>query len=182
MPIARVRERAEGTLSPRAAFTLLEVLLTLGLIGLLTTVLVIGAISLTDTKPATAEDVFWKAVGESRKMALLSGKEVRLRFVTKDKTYALVATGPGGEQRFPFEKQEDLKVEFLSALKSGSAILINSQLVETQTVPHATFYGDGTCSAFRLQIRSGSATARSISIDPWTCSPVLAANDTSRSP
>lgn len=182
LPIASVRKRAEVAPSSKAAFTLLEVLLTLGLIGLLTSVLVVGAMSLTDTKTITPEDVFWKAVGETRKMALLSGKEVRMRFVAKDKTYALVAFGPEGEKRFPFEKQENLKVDFLSALKGGSAILINSQLVETQTVPHVTFFGDGTCSAFRLQIRSGASPARSISIDPWTCAPVLSASDPTNPP
>lgn len=173
---------AKETPSSRAAFTLLEVLLTLALIGLLTSVLVVGAMSLTEPKPITVEDVFWKAVGESRKTALLSGHEVRLRFVTKGKTYALVATGPRGEQRFPIEKQEDVKVDFLSLQKSGSAILINSQLVETQTIPYVTFFGDGTCSPFRLQIRTAGGPARSLSIDPWTCAPVLSAADTNRSP
>lgn len=167
--------------SARSGFTLLEVLLTLALIGLLTSVLVIGAMSMTETKPITVEDVFWKAVSESRKTALLSGREVRLRFVVKNKTYALVAMGPKGEQRFPIEKQEDLKVDFLSVQKSGSAILINSQLVETQTVPYVTFFGDGTCSPFRLQIRAGAGSPRSLSIDPWTCAPVLSALDTNRS-
>jgi general secretion pathway protein H len=176
----RVRRRAKSVPSSRAAFTLLEILLTLALIGLLTSVLVVGALSLIDTKPITVEDVFWKAVGASRKVALISGHEVRMRFVAKDKTYALVSTGPEGEKRFPFEKQENLKVDFLSAQKSSSAILISSQLVETQTVPYVTFFGDGTCSPFRLQIRAGAGAARSLSIDPWTCAPVLPVTDTNR--
>lgn len=182
LPKARVSGPAAETPSSRAAFTLLEVLLTLALIGLLTSVLVIGAMSLTEPKPITVEDVFWKAVSESRKTALLSDHEVRLRFFTKGKTYALVATGPGGEQRYPIEKQEDLKVEFLAQQKSGSAILINSQLVETQTIPFVTFFGDGTCSPFRVQIRAAGGAPRSISIDPWTCAPVLPIVDTNRSP
>lgn len=177
--IARGGEKADATPSSRTAFTLLEVLLTLGLIGLLAGVLIVGAVQLTGSKPITAEDVFWKAVSECRKEALLSGHEVRLRFSTKNKNFALISTGPGGEHEYPFEKMEDVKVDFLSTQKGGSAILIRSQLVETQTVPYVTFYGDGTCSAFRVQLRTGGP-ARSIAIDPWTCSPVLTVAEGSR--
>jgi hypothetical protein len=45
-------------------------------------------------------------------------------------------------------------------------------LLETQPVGHVTFYSDGTCTAFRLQIMRNGA-AHILSIDPWTCAPVL---------
>ena len=170
-----------GVPSSAAAFTLLEILITLALMGLLVGVLVLGAVKLTEPKAVIAEDVFWKAVAQCRREALLSGQDVRLRFVSKAKSFALVSNGPSGEQRFPFESEEDVKLDFLSTQKSGSAILIRSQLVETQTIPYVTFYGDGTCSPFRLQIRTGGP-ARSVSIDPWTCAQVLAAADTGRTP
>ncbi|HUR58122.1 MAG TPA: type II secretion system protein, partial [Opitutaceae bacterium] len=75
--------------SPRA-FTLLEVLLTIGLIALLAGVLVAGAAHLLSDKPVTADEVFWKAVQEARKAALKSEKEVRLRFDTPKKQFVLV--------------------------------------------------------------------------------------------
>jgi hypothetical protein len=65
-----------------------------------------------------------------------------------------------------------LIVEFLSAQKGGPSILLASQLVETSTMPYVTFYGDGTCSPFRVQIRTGGEP-RTLRIDPWTCAMVL---------
>ena len=58
-------------------------------------------------------------------------------------------------------------------------MLLGGQLVETKTLPYVTFYGDGTCSPFRLQIRT-TGEARVIAIDPWTCSLVLTSDDRGR--
>jgi general secretion pathway protein H len=149
--------------------------MVIALIAMLTGVLVTGSARLASSRAATPEDVFWKAVMETRKAALLSGREVRLSYLDKDKERALVAKASDGtEQRFPFEWAGELKVDFLSTQKGLSAILLGGQLVETQTIPFVTFYGDGTCSPFRLQIRTGGE-ARVLMIDPWTCSLVLPA-------
>ncbi len=161
----------------RAAFTILEILMVIGLISMLTGVMVTGAIHLTRDKAVTPEDVFWKAVSETRRMALISGREVKLSFIGKDnvKERALVARSiDGTEQRFVFEQSGELSVDFLALQKGGSSILLGGQLVETQTIQNVTFYGDGTCSPFRLQLRTGGA-ARILAIDPWTCSLVLPA-------
>lgn len=169
----------------RAAFTLLEILLVLALMGLLVGVLIIGSIHLIGDKPVTPEDVFWKAVSETRREALLSGKEVRLRFETKDvkdskeKARSLVATAGDKTLQFPFDVTGELTVDFLSQEKGTSSVLIGGELVQTQTLPFVTFYGDGTCSPFRVQIRTGGPS-RFISIDPWTCAQVLASNDSTR--
>jgi general secretion pathway protein H len=153
----------------------LEVLMVIALIAMLTGVLVTGSARLASGRVVTPEDVFWKAVTETRKAALLSGRELRLSYTDKDKERALVAKAPDGtEQRFPFEWTGELKVDFLSTQKATSSILLGGQLVETQTIPSVTFYGDGTCSPFRLQLRTGGE-ARVLAIDPWTCSLVLPA-------
>ena len=158
-------------------FTLLEILLAIALIGLLTGVLVTASVQLTDNKPITPEELFWQAVRESRQTALLTGLDVRLRYVAKDKTRALVASSIKGEQRYLLEKQnEETVIDFLSSQKSSSAMLIRSQLVETSTIPFVTFYGDGTCTPFRVQFRTGGQ-ARSLTIDPWTCAPILQPGD-----
>jgi prepilin-type N-terminal cleavage/methylation domain-containing protein len=158
-------------------FTLLEILLALALMVLLLGVLVTASIQLTDKKALTAEEVFWQAVRESREQALLSGLDVRLRFVNKEKTRALVASSIKGEEKYPLQgANEETVIDFLSAQKSSSAILIRSQLVETSTIPFVTFYGDGTCTPFRVQFRVGGQ-ARSLTIDPWTCAPVLQAGE-----
>ena len=159
----------------RAGFTLLEILLVLALLGLLAGLFISAAGGLTTGKSQTAEDVFWQAVGEARKQALLAGREVRLTFASgkKDDPAALVLTLDGAEQRMPFEGTDEVQVDFLSLQKSRSAILVGGELVETQTMPSVTFYGDGTCTPFRAQIRTGGGNTRSLAIDPWTCAQVL---------
>jgi general secretion pathway protein H len=175
--------KAKAAITSSAAFTLLEILLALALIAMMAGVLVVGAIHLTDPKPITPEDIFWKALTETRKQALLSNQEVTLRVAkgTKDKGIAFIANGPAGEARYPVEVKEKITIDFLSTQAASSAILINSQLVETQTIPFVTFYGDGTCSPFRVQFHS-TGPARSIAIDPWTCAQVLKPADPNRIP
>jgi general secretion pathway protein H len=159
------------------AFTILEVMIVIALISLLCGVLITGGLHLTRESSATPEDTFWKAVTEARRTALLSGRDVRLSFVGTpkgDKERALVIRASDGtEKRMPFEPRPgELIMEFLSAQKGGPSILLASQLVETSTMPYVTFYGDGTCSPFRVQIRAGGEP-RTLMIDPWTCALVL---------
>ena len=54
-----------------------------------------------------------------------------------------------------------------------TVIQLGGSVVETEPLPGGvTFYSDGTCTAFRLQIRlNGGASI--IAIDPWTCAPVI---------
>jgi general secretion pathway protein H len=81
------------------------------------------------------------------------------------------AAGPGGE----------LDVSFLSAQKGGPTILLGGVLVESQPVPHVTFYSDGTCSPFRVQfMRNGSVST--LAVDPWTCAAVLTPADANAPP
>jgi general secretion pathway protein H len=156
------------------------VLLVLAIIGMMTGVFIVGSAHLADAKPSAPDQVFWNAVTASRKQALLSGREVRLTYipaVTGDGDGApagLSATwDDGGRQFFPFEKMGDVLCEFLTTQKDASAILIGGALVETQTIPHVTFYGDGTCTPFRVQFRIGSGTPHTLAIDPWTCAQML---------
>lgn len=169
----RARERSHRY----GAFTVLELMVVIALISLLAAVLVTGGLHLTRDGSATPEETFWNAVTEARRMALLSGRDVHMSFVGAakgEKERALVIRAlDGTEKRIPFEPTSgELIMDFLSAQKGGSSILLASQIVETSTVPFVTFYGDGTCSPFRVQIRTGGE-ARVIRIDPWTCALVL---------
>jgi len=159
------------------AFTVLEIMIVIALISLLAGVLVTGGLHLTRESSATPEETFWKAVTEARRMALLSGHDVRMSFIGAakgDKERALVIRAQDGtEKHIDFEPQPgELIMEFLSAQKGGPSILLASQLVETSTMAYVTFYGDGTCSPFRVQIRTGGEP-RTLMIDPWTCALVL---------
>ncbi len=158
----------------RSGFTLLEILVTLALIALLTSVLVLGINRLLSDRPQSADQLFWLAAGEVRKDALLNNRDVRLSL--DPKTHELVAWSEGGETRHAFVPKETAELEFLAPKTPNnvSAVLIGGDLVETQTIPFVMFYRDGTCSAFRVQLKTRNG-ARVLEIDPWTCAPMLAA-------
>jgi general secretion pathway protein H len=160
--------KADGEAS--RAFTLLEILLAIALMALLAGVLVTGGVNLLSEKPATPEAVFWKAVQQSRTAALTVEREVRLSYDAK--TMAFVLDDGAAAQSLPVPLVRELTVDFLSAQPGQSSILVGGELVDTQTLPAVTFYPDGTCTPFRLQIRAGGA-AHVLNIDPWTCAPVL---------
>lgn len=176
MPDPAPRLAGGGWALPRCArcagFTLLEILVVIGLIAMLTTVLIVGTSRLLGDRQPTADEIFWKTVGEVRKSALLDNRDIRLRF--DEKTKEFVAGMGRQERRFPFLPREPADLDFLAPVSSsGSAsILIAGQLVETQTLPFITFYGDGTCSPFRAQIKR-KTTASILEIDPWTCAAIL---------
>lgn len=153
---------------------MVEILLVLVLLGLMAGVFVVGAANLIDDKPQTPEDLFWRTVTAVRKQALMSGRDVQLAFVaaTQKGPPALVSTLGADKKTFPFEKMGEVKLDFLSVQKSRSIIMIRGQLVETQTLPFVTFYGDGTCTPFKVQLRTGGEP-RVYVIDPWTCAQVL---------
>lgn len=164
--LASISARARG------GFTLLETLVTLALIALLTGVLVVGANAMLRDHPKSPEELFWDAVGDVRKEALLGNREVRLRFDAETREF--VAHSLAGETRYPFVAKETADLDLLAPKTPGSfsAVLIAGQLVETQTLPGVTFYGDGTCSPFRVQLKT-STGARVLELDPWTCAPML---------
>lgn len=174
-------------------FTLLEVLLALALIALVATVLVGASARLMTEQPASAGDVFWLAVREARKAALKSEHEIRLRFDKDKKQFVLVdglaptvlaADGftrvEAARKTFPVPAAAaaDLAVDLLVPAPpgGGQAILIGGVLVETTTISFVTFYPDGTCQPFRVQMRRNGA-ASVLSVDPWTCAPVLTPTD-----
>jgi prepilin-type N-terminal cleavage/methylation domain-containing protein len=157
----------------RAAFTLLEVLVTIALIALLTGVLVVGTNRLLGDRPKTGDELFWEAAGAARHEALFNQRDVRLSLDPKKNEFVVMAPD-GSEKRHPFVVKEIAEIDFLAPRSPGlsSSILLGGQLVETQTVPFVTFYRDGTCSPFRAQMKSRNGT-RILEIDPWTCAQVL---------
>lgn len=187
---------ARGRLRRRAGFTLLEILLSIALIAMLAGALVGGAAHLLTDQPVTADEVFWKAVQEARKAALKGEKEVRLRFDREKKQFTLIdgfapkrlaADGFTEEETvikqfvIPPASATDLTIDFLGAGKGGPLNLIGGMAVETQPIGFATFYSDGTCMPFRVQImRKGGSHV--LSIDPWTCAAVLVVDPNARTP
>jgi general secretion pathway protein H len=173
---------------PRAGFSMLEVLLAIALLALLGGALISVGANLITVQPVTVDDVFWKAVTETRKAALTAEHEMRLKYDAEKKSFRVIdgitpirlaADGFSREEvvvkEFAVAKADRLTVDFHAATKGGRAILVGGVMIESEPVPFVTFYPDGTCSAFRLQVVRDSS-ARVLEVDPWTCAAVLKAD------
>ncbi len=168
-------------------FTLLEVLLSIAIIALVASVLVGGAAHMISDQPVTSHEVFWKAVREARKAALKAEHDIRLKFDRDKKQFYLIdglapstadETGTPQEVRiktFPTtaSRAGELTVEFLGpSAKGAHTILLGGLLLESKSISYVTFYSDGTCMPFRAQFARGGSSSI-LSIDPWTCAPIL---------
>jgi len=154
----------------RRAFTLLEIILVLALIGLIGGMLTAGVTRLSRNDRQTPEEVFWQSVRSAEKLATLGGRETILRFDGDKKALVWSDGVTTGSISLP-SAGPDVSVQFLQSGK-GSLILIAGQVIETQEVPWVRFFPEGTCTPFHAQLRIG-ANAKTMAIDPWTCAPVL---------
>lgn len=150
-------------------FTLLEILLALAVIGLIATVLIGGSARLLESKPLSPDQVFWKAVVDARGAALKSGTTVRLSF--DNPTKAFVIAGPKTKSVPLAASPLDVQVVFLPGVATATNLLPGTDV--GSPLPWVSFYSDGTCTPFRLQIKTPVGN-RMIGIDPWTCAPMLA--------
>ena len=172
--LKRLSSKSRRRRSRARAFTLIEILLTVALLGLLSTALVSGAAHLVGNRKQTPQEIFWDAVHIARKTALGSEHDVQLSFEAKEKSF--VIDDRGTKQSLAVPDARDLTIELLQAQSSGGSILIGGQLLDTQTLSSVSFYADGTCSPFRVQFRT-NGPARVLAIDPWTCASVLDAKN-----
>jgi len=159
----------------RGGFTLIEILLALALVALLGTIFISGTNSLLADKETSPDGQFWKACGQARKQALEEQRSVLLSFDPKTRGFIL---NDGAQQKtVPVSGPDDLAIDFHPAQSdSSSSALVGGTLVETQPLASVTFYNDGTCTPFRVQIRTNGGV-HMLSIDPWTCAPVLTKSD-----
>jgi type II secretory pathway pseudopilin PulG len=175
-PGARAGERVgRAAAAARRAFTLLETLLVLVLLTFLTGVLIVGGPRWGGSRVVTMEDVFWEAVAFARDHALHTRREVTLHYDRE--AGAFIAETREGPRFFTLpESLDGARVEFLAPSAGGSTVLIGGTLVETRPLSRVSFFPDGTCSPFRVQLRRGDADPPlHLAIDPWTCAPVLSA-------
>jgi prepilin-type N-terminal cleavage/methylation domain-containing protein len=158
-----------------AGFTLLEVLLVLALIGLMGTIFIGGSQALLTDKGKSLDEQFWQVCAQARKMALEDRQNVLLSYDPKVKGFLLA----DAETRtgVPVTGPDDTMVDFHPAqAESGSQVLVAGTLVETNAMGYVTFYNDGTCTPFRVQIRANN-DAHLLAVDPWTCAPILSQGD-----
>jgi len=161
------RRRPAGAV--RAGFTLVEVILVLAVIMLLGALLLPGVNSmLRATSNDEPDRIFWDVVLAAREQALTTNQTVRLRF-EKEKNLL-----NWGDDTAPHQKAvpAGVNIQFMAA-KAGSAILLGGVLVESEEIPVVRFFPDGTCDAFRVQLRRGADKPQVIAVDPWTCAPMI---------
>ena len=152
-------------------FTLLEILLAIALIALIATTIIGASAHLLSNRSASPDDVFWQACAAARKSALQSGVEARLAFDDKTKSF-IVTNGAASKTIAVASAGDELGISFLTTQTGASAVLIGGTLLGTESMPYVTFFPDGTCIPFRVQVRLRDGV-HSLAIDPWTCARVL---------
>jgi prepilin-type N-terminal cleavage/methylation domain-containing protein len=165
------RDEGGTAVTTDSGFTLLEILLAIALIALISATIIGASAHLLNSRSASPDDVFWQACAAARKSALRSGTEARLGFDDKTKSF-LVTNGAASRSISVSSADDQLAISFLTTQGSASAVLVGGTLLETQSMPFVTFYPDGTCIPFRVQVRLRDGV-HSIAIDPWTCARVL---------
>jgi prepilin-type N-terminal cleavage/methylation domain-containing protein len=157
----------------RSGFTLIEILLALAVVALVGTLVLPGLNSMLRTIGNEEPDrILWDAITAAREEALNRNHAIWLRFDEKEKQLLWGDGQTVATKTWP----ADVTLQLLEPSRTAT-VLIGGELVETKEVKEVRFYADGTCAPFRARIRVGTAAPQIIGIDPWTCAPVLRAED-----
>jgi general secretion pathway protein H len=149
------------------AFTLLEVLLAIALLGLLGGLFISGGGDLFRARERTATDVFWQAVQAARLQALQEDTTVLLHFDEKKLRLVWNSAASAHELDWPGKNLEFLPVE------QNDTILLGGQLAGTGRLAVVRFHADGGVDRFRAQLTDAAGQITRLDLDPWTCAPVL---------
>jgi len=154
----------------RAAFTLIEVLLAVAILGFVSFLFLNSAADFFRAKELRADDIFWQGVTAARQLALETNQTVTFRY-DRDKHVVVWMAGPETSHTLAFPGKT---LEFLPVTQQGT-VLIGGQLTETTEITRIRFYPDGGCDAFRAQLTDAADRRMVLLIDPWTCAPMVAA-------
>ena len=154
----------------RAAFTLVEVLVVVALIGIAATAFMANTTDLFRAREPRADDVFWQGVTAARQLALDSNQIVVLRY--DEEKHQLKWSGEnvtGSVLSYPGKQ-----LQFLATSAQGF-VLLGGQLTETDPLKFVRFYPDGACDGFRAQLVDKTDKRMVLSVDQWTCAPIVTA-------
>lgn len=155
----------------RAGFTLIEVLLTVSLIALLSTMFVlnIGTL-LRDGELESLENEYWRAVESARTGAVF---RQRPHFIEWDgRGQRFIVRSAGAAESFEVDTSSmggdvEIEVRFEEIAAENSYVLIRGELVAKREIAAVGFFPDGTCSPYTVSLTiAGFST--SFQMDPWT--------------
>lgn len=151
----------------RRAFSLIELILMIALLGLMAALFVTGGSDLFRSRQRTMADVFWEAVQAARLQAIQQDTVVTLRFDEKTRQILWGTTGEPHAVAWPGRN-----LEFLPA-DTRNTILLGGQLVDTGRLARVRFHADGTTDRFRAQLTDTEGRVSQLELDPWTAAPVV---------
>ncbi len=154
----------------RAAFTLVEVLVMVALLGVVATVFMARSADLFRANDPRADDAFWQAVTAARQLALDSNQIVVLRYDAEKHLLKWVGESvPGSTVAYSGKQLQ------LLATNVQGAILLGGVLTETDPLKFVRFYPDGACDGFRAQLVDKDDKRMLLTVDQWTCAPIVTA-------
>jgi general secretion pathway protein H len=159
--------------SVRRAFTLIEMLLVIALIGIFSTIFVVNfATLLSESESQAVESAFWSAAREARLRALLERQPQWLRFEKDEAVFVVEEAGGGKPLKFDIDRKSwdpgtELEVVLEKKVPPNKFTLRQGELVDVREIAAAQFFPDGTCLPFQLSMTINGAES-DIVIDPWT--------------
>ena len=150
------------------AFTLIEIMMAIGLIAIMFTVAIPAFARAHNQRPMkVATEDLMELLNTARAQAIVRGVTVELRMAPQDYTFDLVPIGGGDGQigavgkrgKFHVKLPDEVGIEMLA---------VNFALLKEEDLAVARFYANGTCEEFTIVIRSVEGEYRKISVEPIT--------------
>jgi prepilin-type N-terminal cleavage/methylation domain-containing protein len=167
----------------RHAFTLLEVLLVLALIGSAASVFVISIDSIARTTPADSlESAFWSSLREAREAAMRTRRVQEITFNAEDMQFVVEGGGVVSTESVDLEGVTDsdtFEAVFTQVLPTNTFTLLRGRLVTEREIKSMLVFPDGTCQPVTVEFRFPGGTRR-LPIDPWTCAELIDADEEDR--
>lgn len=168
--------RGRSSLPTVRAFTLIEIMIVVGLIAILMSVSIPAFVSAQNKQPMrTALQGVMEACATARAQAILRGSMVELRIRPQDYTFDVAPTGASGNSLSggtrPEPKAGDGHAVFSVKLPTEVGIeelAINFQLLKDAEAVGVRFRPNGTSDEFTVVLRSLHGELRKITLDPVT--------------
>jgi len=156
-----------GQRARRGGFTLLEVLLALGLAALVAALWVSGAAGLLRSgRDGDPEDALLALLQRLRREAVTRGETVELIPIDDDRTFTW---GPGPDESLVLPEAAGTRVRLIEPDATGLALL--GGVPEARPLARFRLHPDGTGDRARLEV-ARDGRVRRLTLDPLTCAPL----------